>query len=41
MLQFTLEVLAGLIIVGGTFVAGLLQGESQMKRHMEKERKNG
>lgn len=41
MLQFTLEILVGLIIVGSAFVAGLLQGESQMKRHMEKERKNG
>lgn len=41
MLQFTLEILVGLIIVGGAFFAGLLQGESQMKRYMEKERKNG
>ena len=41
MLQFTLEILVALIIVGGAFVAGLLQGESQMKRHMENERKNG
>lgn len=41
MVQFTLEIFALIIIAGGAFFAGLLQGESQMKRHMEKERKNG